>query len=314
MFALEQQPAASAPAFPQERAPLPGRVDYGQTPAAGPAAPAPSNDPFAQPFAPAPPVSGPPAGGVGITRLIQMLDEPAAKPQMPRYEPPPAPTFAPASSSTGAGVWTQTFSSLAGAPEPAVSQESKTFRAAGASPAEMSWSQPPASAPQAPQTPLAAQAAGPSEFTRILDASKLREQSLQGGRATGAERVIPAAPAPSAPPMPAPPQMQVPSYPMPQAPPMQGMGGMAQPPVYQPPAYQPPQMQPAAYSPMPMPQASLPQAPGMYAPPQMPQAPPAPQPPAAPAGGLQQYVPLMLVAIIVLLVVILVTVVFMMKH
>jgi hypothetical protein len=54
----------------------------------------------------------------------------------------------------------------------------------------------------------------------------------------------------------------------------------------------------------------------MYAPPPMPAAPPIPavKPPEAGMGGLQKYVPLLLVLIIVLLVGLLVTVIFLMKH
>jgi len=322
MLSLEQQSSAAEPAFHEERKPLPGSLDYGHTPGmAGPAEA--SRDPFSPPpVAEAQPVQSTPPG-VGITRLIQMLDEPS-KPSAPRME------VAPVSPPRGKepGVWTQTFASLATPNEPAA-------------PAAKAPNWPPPQAQQpASRAPTGREAqfpgslsepaviasgavsgtSGPSEFTRILDASRMREQAMRG--APGAASSSPAPPPQSF--APAPPPVPMPNYPVPAAPPMggmQGLGGMPHPGGYAPP--QPPQVPgyPMSYGPqagaIPSPGGSLPQPPGMYAPaPPMPAVPPAPPvKPAEPGmGKLQQFVPLLLVLIIVLLVVLLVTVIFLMKH
>jgi len=306
MLSLEPQSAAAEPAFQEERKPLPGSVNYGLTP--GTAAPAAASR---DPFAPAPVVeskpadSAPPGGSVGITRLIQMLDEPS-KPAVPRIEP--APVSAPRG--TEPGVWTQTFASLSTPNAPA----------AQPAPTVPSWSSPPL-APAAPtgrdaqfpgsmNEPVVhpAAAAGPSEFTRILDASRMRELAMRGG--SGAANL---------------PQTPVPQAPAPLPPPpiggMQGMGAVPHPGVYPPPPPQAPTYPMSYGSPggaMPAPGGSMPQAPGMYAPapPPMPAPPPPPPPkPAEPGvGKLQQLVPMLLVVVIVLLVVLIVTVIFLMKH
>ena len=309
MLSLEPQSSAAEPAFREERKPLPGSVNYGLTPGmAGPTEP--SRDPFAPPpLAEAKPVeSTPPGAGVGITRLIQMLDEPS-KPSAPRMEA--APVSPPRG--TEPGVWTQTFASLSTPNAPAAP-------AANAP----NWPSPPQQQPMsAAPTGREAQfpgglnepsvrpsgASGPSEFTRILDASRMRELAMRGG--SGAAN-LPQAPSTQAPAPPPPPAM--PSYPLPAAPPvggMQGMGGMPHQDVYPP---QQPQMPgyPMSYGPqggaMPSPGGSMPHAPGMYA----------PAPPVKPAepgmGKLQPLVPLLLVVVIVLLVVLIVTVIFLMKH
>lgn len=326
MLSLEQQSSAAEPAFYEERKPLAGSLDYGLTPqTVGPAKA--SRDPFSQPLPETQPVqsqSTPPAAGVGITRLIQMLDEPSRAPA-PRMEdapvsPPPG---------TEPGVWTQTFASLSTPSEPvaptAKMQDWPPPQAplgGTGSPAsrEASFSaslnEPAVSTPQA-----ASGTSGPSEFTRILDASRLRELSMRGSLAAG-NPVPPPLPTSASPPTPIP----LPNYPVPGAPPaggMHGLGGMPQPGGFSPP--QPPQLSgyPMNYGPhagaIPAPGGNLPQPPGMYAPaPPLPTAPPVPPVKSAGSGTgmgkLQQYVPLLLVLIIVLLVVLLVTVVFLLKH
>jgi len=310
MLSLEPQPPARQPDFQEERRPLPGSVNYGITPGMpGPAAP--SRDPFAAPAEAKPVESTPPGSGAGITRLIQMLDEPSKEPAA-RVE------AAPVSPPRGVepGVWTQTFASLATPSEPAPPPAKAPAWAAPPMPAA---APPPAPAqfPGGPIEPVVHPAAsGPSEFTRILDASRMREMAMRGG--SGAAN-LPQAPLPQAPaPLPPP---AMPSYPLPAAPPMggmQGMGAMPQPGLYPPPLPQPPTY-PMSYAPpaaaMPAAGGSLPQPPGMYAPapPPMPAAPQAP-PVKPPDAGMGKWVPLLLVMIIVLLIALLVTVIFLMKH
>jgi len=310
MLSLEPQAApAELPRF-EESKPVADRLNYGLTPESGRPAAA-SSSPFSpQPFSepePAPVV--PQASGVGITRLIQMLDEPSKAPPPQSEAPPARPAPGP-----GPGVWTQTFASLsspgdppapaAKAPDWATPQAPPTTAAAyppppAAHPAP-SFTEPAMSAPPA--------ASGPSEFTRILDASRIRELAMRGGQAAAAGGAAPATP----PPVASFPSASIPSYPVPVSPPavgMQGGGAMARPVVYPPSVPQAPGM----YAPTPQ----VPQAPGMYVPaPPMPSTPPAPPPkPAQPAaGGLQQLVPILLVVVIVLLIVLIVTVIFMMKH
>ena len=284
--------APAAPVEPPyyESKPATGSMNYGLTPET------PSVSQSARsvidPFAPAPlpeiqPAQSPQQGSVGITRLIRMLDEPSTLPA-PRVEAAPTPPAA-----GGPGVWTQTFASLAAPNDAPVPTATEPDRAP-----PVSYSPPPA--PGA--------AAGPSEFTRILDASRIREMAMRGEQVPVTENPA-SAPQPRNFAVPPPPQM--PSYPV--APPPPPIAAM--PPVY-PPAQ--PQM-PAYYPPhagsLPAPGTGVPQ-PGMYAP--AAPTPPAVQPPAAkpapPASKLQQLVPVLLIAIVVLLVVILVTVIFLMKH
>jgi hypothetical protein len=295
MLSIEPPSVPSAATYREEPPPLPGRMDYAQTPskpdanAAGPAGQL-SGDPFARevPESLPPMESAPATGSVGITRLLQILDEPAQATAPMTPSPPAAPPAA-----AGPGLWTQTFEALA-----------KPGAAAAAPPAAPSWAPPAAPAPPpvsqfAPQAaPAASAASGPSEFTRILDASKLREMAMRGG-ANAAESAA-AAPRQAGPGAPGIPGFPV-SAPSVQVSGPQVSGFSAQPPSI---SASPPQM-------------NAPQVPGMYMP-QMPPA-PAPQPPAvkppeAPPNKLQAFVPLLLVAIIVLLVVILVVVIFLMKH
>ncbi|HEY1160774.1 MAG TPA: hypothetical protein VGE83_09105 [Terracidiphilus sp.] len=325
MLSLEQQPVAAEPAYREERQPLPGSVDYGLTPGtAGPAAP--NRDPFSQPLPEAQPVpSAAPVAGVGITRLIQMLDEPSRPSAPPMEIRPVSPP-----QGAGPGVWTQTLASLA-TPNPPAAPAAQAPEWAPPQPHQAGGVGYPAAREAQFPTPLnepapqvAPAASGPSEFTRILDASRLREMAMRGGQIPAAANPVPAPPAaPSfAPP---PPAVPMPNYPLAPPPPpagMQGLRGMPQPGGFAPP--QPPQAPayPMNYGPqggaIQAPGGSLPQAPGMYAPPPIP-APAVPQAPTvkpveAGPGKLQQFVPLLLVLIIVLLVVLLVTVIFLLKH
>ena len=149
-------------------------------------------------------------------------------------------------------------------------------------------------APVAPNLPAA-----PSEFTQMIDASKLREMQRQGGPSTAPATGLAASAQPLGMPMlPAAPNLQW----QPQMPPA-------------PAPLQPPQFNPAMQ--MPNPAMQMPQYMPPAAMPQMPAPAPvaAPAPAAPPAmGKMQQYLPLVLIIIIFLLVVILVTVVFLLKH
>ena len=293
MLSLEQESSTPSPAFREERTESAGDRDYGFSPATVDRgrtdAATPSRDPFAQTLPEAQPAaeSVPQASGVGITRLIQMLDEPATMAAPPALVPPASPA-----TGEGPGVWTRTFASL-----------DSSSAAAPAAVNPPSWGTPPMGGVPAAMNefaPAASRPTGPSEFTRILDASRLREEAMRGGQAAGES---PAAVQGLAAPRPA---VPMPGFPAAAPPPAPGMKPV--PPVPQAGGFAP---QPAPPYPMnfaaPVPPASLPSAP------------PVPQPPAVKApqagvGKLQAYVPLLLVMIIVLLVVLLVTVIFLMKH
>jgi hypothetical protein len=274
MLSLEQPPAAPAEpafqpsAFRDERRPAPG-LDYSATPNA-PAPAQPSRDPFSAPL-PEPAAPPPQSSGVGITRLIQMLDEPVKPPAASFEAPPPA-----AAPSSAPGAWTQMFGSLS-SPDPAPAPKQPEWSAPPASPAA-----PPAFNAPAPYAAPPAQ--GPSEFTRILDASRMREMNLRGG--AEAPMQPPTAPgfSPVLPPTP------MPGFPAAPTPPMPHPGAFA-----------------------PVPAAPRPQV--AFTPPPMPAVQPPPvKPPEAPAGKLQQMVPLLLVVVIVLLLALIVTMFFVMKH
>ncbi|MGA9668436.1 MAG: hypothetical protein WBQ94_04465 [Terracidiphilus sp.] len=322
MLSLDQRSAPVEPVYREERKPSAGGLDYGVPPVA-PSPAEMSRDPFSSP--PPPLESTPPGSGVGITRLIQMLDQPSTQPAS-RMEP------APMSSPRGPelGVWTQTFATLATPSEP-VAQPAKApeWTSPPVPPAPPAYSvsrepQYPAfpSPPVSSSPPAVPASSGPSEFTRILDASRMRELAMRGG--AGAESLAPPPPQQNLPPAPQfapppPPAVPPPMPQFPQAPPqphaMQGMGGMPQPGGFPPPPAYPVQFgaHPGA---MPQPPGGMPHQPGMFAPappPPLPQAPPV-KPVAPPMGKLQQLVPVLLVVIIVLLVAILVTVFFLMKH
>lgn len=312
MLSLEQQSAPAVAPFREETKPSTASLDYGHTPQAAEPAPT-SRNPFSSSPLPEtqPGQNTPSGGGAGITRLIQMLDQPGSA-SAPRMENAPVSALP----GTGPGVWTQTFASLN---EPAAPVSKPTERT------------PPPAPPPAPGPAVARDAhfsgsqnepvvsasaagitAGPSEFTRILDASRIRELAMKGSQASQAANPLPP-PQSSAPPAPLP----GPSYPVPVPP---YAGGVPHPGVYPPPQPQMPGY-PMNYGPhagaMPAPGGSLPQPPGMYMQaPQMPAVPPALQPkPVEPGmGKLQQYVPLLLVVTIVLLVALLVTIIFVMKH
>jgi hypothetical protein len=291
MLSLEPPaPPAEMPRF-EENKPVVDRQNYAVVPEPE-RPPAASSDPFSpQPFSASQPApTAPQSGSVGITRLIQMLDEPSKAP------PPPIEALPPASPASGAGpgVWTQTFASLSTPNDPPAS----AAKVPDWAPPAAAYPDPPAPRPTpsvtAPAMSAPPVASGPSEFTQILDASRIRELAMKGGQ--GAENAVPAA------------QPQV-AFPPPPAVGMQGGGAMARPPAYPPPVPQAPGM----YAPTP----HVPQAPGMYVPtPPLPTAPPPPPAKPAPpaAGGLQQMVPILLVVVIVLLVVLIVTVIFLMKH
>ncbi|MFY9856289.1 MAG: hypothetical protein WAK26_20685 [Terracidiphilus sp.] len=309
MLSLKQQSAPDAPPFREETKLSATNLDYEHTPQTAEPARASSNPFSSSPLPEAQPgQSAPPGGGAGITRLIQMLDQPGSA-SAQRIEG--APVSAPPGG--GPGVWTQTFASLNESAAP----QAKTPE----------WNPPPAPSP-APSPAVARDAhfsgsqnepavstsaaagitSGPSEFTRILDASRIRELAMKGSQASQASN-------------PPPPQsIAQPASPNYSAPVPPYSGGMPHPGGFTPPHPQMPSF-PMNYGPqagaMSAPGGSLPQQPGMYIPaPSMPAVPPAPQlKPVEPGmGKLQQYVPLLLVVTIVLLVAVLVTIIFVMKH
>lgn len=244
------------------------------------------------------------SGSGGVTRLLRILDEPAKGPEMPVAYPPADAPIAP--SPSGPSLFTQTYKRLDEPVEPLAPTPPPSY----SPPSKLSATQPFASpftggifpdpGPAGPVAPNPQ--AGPSEFTRMIDASKLREMQRQGGSAPAAS-----GPSASAQPLPSQPGMPMP----PAAPSLQWQPQM--PPV--PAAGQPPQFNPAMQ--MPNPAMQMPQYMPPAAMPQMPALAPvaAPAPAAPPAmGKMQQYLPLLLIIIIFLLVVILVTVVFLLKH
>lgn len=254
-----------------------------------------------------------PAEGFGLTRLIRKLDEPGKVP-----EPQGGGSSGPPQQPEGAGSLTAQYGPRIPQAGPSSPPTSVTAPAA-----VQGWAPP----PERPQSAggmndpafnapsAAARTAGPSEFTRILDASRMRELGMKTGGAAEQARQPQASP-------PAPPPVAVPSYPLPVPPMPGGMGAMPQP--FGMPGMQPP--------PMPGGMMSFGQGAGgslghmgvpamqppMYQPPPLPVVPPLPPPaqiqPGAGMGKLQQFVPLLLVLIIFLLVALLVTVIFLLKH
>jgi hypothetical protein len=317
MLSMEQQSehqTAPAPPFHEVPRPVAGSMDYGAAPRTE--SPAAGLDPFASsPLPEAQPIKNmPAASGAGITRLIQMLDEPSRAPS-PHFEPapvnpPPGPE---------PGVWTQTFASLAESNKPAMPQAKTPDWSSPPTPAASAYPAPQAYTPinePVPAMPPASSAAGPSEFTRILDASKMREISMHGGGAAANPPSVPMPPQRSMPPAP---QVPMPNFQMPVAPPPMvtpGMVSMPQPVSFTPP--QQPQvpnypMNFGAQAPgMPSMGGVMPQMPTVQAPP-VPQIPPVKEPEPG-AGKTQQMLLIMGAVIIVLLVAILVTVIFLMKH
>jgi len=329
MFSAAPAASPARSEFHEDFKPLPetGRFDLGQF---APVQTPPMHEPVARmgteevPFEPAS-QSGPKES---VTQLLRRLDSPVSKP-----EPIPEPRPSAPVSRGGSGGLTEIFASLdqpmdsgfkTGTPAQGMPQS-------GSGPAP--WEQPSSATnmnqrtvPAAPAPPVSS---GPSEFTRILDASRIREMGLRGGQSAGApaSSTVPVQP-PAAPAMPAAPQM--PSYPMPAAPQMGGMPAGAHPgsipgshPGSIPGAYPPQAPQMSGYAMnagahaggMPG-GAGMAQIPGAHVPavaaPAVPQA-PAVAPPAGGMGKMQKYVPLLLMLIIFLLVGLLVTVVFLMK-
>ena len=327
MLSLVPPSAAGEPPFREERKPSAGGLDY--SPAPGTASPLEANrDPFSSlPLPGAEPIqNAPPGSGVGMTQLMRMLDEPS-KATTPRLDAAPAS----APSGTPPGIRTQTFASLESSNEPgAPAAKAPDWASPQAAPGQGRYPFSREASFQARQNvqpvsppPAAPGASGASLYTQIIDASRMREQSMRGGAA--AVNAVSSPPPPQSF-GPIPPSVPMPNYPVPMPPAaggMSGMGGMPQPggfvppqvPNYPMPGY-PMNAGPHAGG-MPAMGGSMPQAPGMYAPsvpvPPVPQAPPV-RPPDPAAGKTQQILLIMGVVIIVLLVAILVTVVFLMKH
>ncbi len=271
---LSTQRPPDVPREPQRAAPMPGAWE-----------PAPS---FGEPLSRAPEPRPEPVGG-GLTQLLRTLDGPST-PRARRDESPAMPPPA-----AGPGMFTQAYQRLdqqdAGkgiAPPPPVQGVPAPFAPAATG---FNLAAPPVVLPPAPN-------GGQSEFTRILDASRMREMGLRGGGAApvapAAQAVAPMATPQMAPPMPV---MQLPQMPQAQMPGMPQGGGypMPQPgmPGYAPPAMAAPQMAPPA-----MPAAPAVQTPNI----------------AAPAPGMQKYLPVILIGVIFLLVVVVIALIFLMKR
>jgi len=241
-----------------------------------------------------------------------MLDSPSKASDSPVDALPPSP-------STGAGVWTQTFASLSTTNEPVAPSAaplppqsvSSPVRNEAATSAETQLSVP------MTQPGTVSSTSGQSEFTRILDASRMREHAIKSELATGTGNPGSAAPPPNHAALPSP-VTQVASMPVyPQI-------------ATLPPGMHYPSGHAAARPPMPgvgmnygtpagmiSPQGTnMAHQPGAQALPAMATTPPVPSLKSAqpPMGKLQQYVPMMLVLIIALLIALLVTVIFLMKH
>ena len=250
-----------------------------------------------EPVALQPPAPPQPAGG-GLTQLLRALDRPAepAKPSM--LQPSLQDEFKPAAS---AGIFTQTYGQLSdpvaasapAAPQQAPFQPSLPMDASATS----SFQQP---MPRAGSMPPVNQ--GPSEFTRILNASQLREAGLHGG--SGAPPVSGQTP----------PAAQAGGMPGFQAPPMPPMPGMA-PPQFAPPQFAPPHFPPPQAGAQAHPQMPPAYHPQMPPPPpmQMPAAPPVPAI-TPPAAKPQSFLPLILIGVIFVLVIVIVALVFIMKR
>ena len=237
-----------------------------------------------------------PVGG-GLTQLLRTLDGPSSTPAARRDE---APVMAPPAG--GPGMFTQTYQRLEERPQPA--PPAPVLPPPGVAPQSYVSGATGFNQPAMPAAPPPVAGGGQSEFTRILDASRMREMGLRGGAAP----VAPAQAAPVAPPVMAPmPPMQMPQM----QPPMMPQAPMMQPPMQQP-------MMPHAGYPggMPPGYGAPPMAPPQMAAPQMPVAPQM-QPPqvAAPAAsGMQKHLPMILIGVIFLLVVVVIALVFVMKH
>jgi hypothetical protein len=239
--------------------------------------------------------AAPPMQGGSFTQLMQALDQPlaGAKPKEaalgapPDLSGPPGPLFptsgpgasfpSPAPAGMGGpGEFTKLMQTLDG---PATAPAPPRPAAAAPANAGMLGGATSIFATPAAAAPVAASAAGPSEYTQVISGSALRDARA---KAPGMPAQPPGPIVPGA--------MQMPGFAMPGAPPM--------PPMAAPPM---PQMQ--------MPGMAMP---GM----QMPQmAPPAvPAPPAGPPKTkLQQYLPLIIIANVLLVIVIVVIVIFVLR-
>jgi hypothetical protein len=281
------QPAAPPPAFPPSQ---PSGSDFGRGGASQvfstqrdmpePAYQPSSNAGYGTPAGPPSPAT--PAGG-GLTQLLRTLD----------YSPqstPPSASSDPLRLSPQPGTFTSAYGNLEGSSAyPQSPTPSQSF--AQPAPVENRDATQAFRAPTAPALPASPPvSAGPSEFTRILNASSFRESLLRGGEAVPAEAA--ASPAQSAPGMGFPP-VAMPPVKMPTAPAMPSGGGGAAPHAW-----------------------TMPAAPHAPAAPQVPQvkAPELPKVAAPAAGKMQQMLPLMLILIIFLLIAVLVAVVILMKH
>jgi hypothetical protein len=160
-------------------------------------------------------------------------------------------------------------------------------------PSAPNFNQPPGTefaAPGQSVTPQPASQPGSSDFTRIIQASSLREQALKRGEQS-VEAVKPAAP-----PVPPPAQPQMPGFP-PAAP------QFPHPSVLPPMNFHHGNMTPAA-------QSFKPPAPNLNPAQWMPPEPP----PPAPTATAQPLLPLILIGVIFILIVVLVAVVFLLKR
>ncbi len=243
--------------------------NWGQTP------------PRAEPVAPPPQIVNPLAadqrsGGSSLTQLLRTLDQSDDPPDPPNPTPvqPPGPFTSIYGERSSVGNQVERMQ-----PAPATPDFSQPPKTDVASPGRSVLSEP------------AAPAGGSSDFTRILQASSMREQALKRG-----EQPIepPQQPTPANPPAA---QPQMPGFPVgsPQfphsnvLPPLNFGHGSATPPLQ-----------------------SFKGAPSLTPPQWMPPAPPPPTP--APVSKTQPLLPLVLIGIIFVLVVVLVAVVFLFKH
>ena len=124
------------------------------------------------------PQPGSSAGSGGLTQLLRTLDEPAKGPEQPSPYPPPLHQTPP---TPGGSIFTQAYKKLdqpvnppSPGPTPSYSPPSRLSATQAFQPPMTGGIFPDAAAPNLP--------VGPSEVTRILDASKLREMQRQGGR------------------------------------------------------------------------------------------------------------------------------------
>jgi hypothetical protein len=226
------------------------------------------------PFTPEPQ----PSESSNLTQFLRTLDQSGTSPEPPI--PPPASR-------------PDAFTSLYGERQPMTTPVERMQSAPAPN-----FSQPPRTEFAGPGSSIPSespQASGSSDFTRIIQASSLREQALKRGEQSieAARPATPSAPPPAQPQMPAFPSATAPQFPHPSVlPPVNfGHGGMT-------PQAQP--FKPAA------PHINV--NPAQWMPPEPP--PPAP----APAARTQPLLPLILIGIIFVLVVVLVAVVFLMKH